>query len=80
MGLSLHPERLRRYKDGARLFYKYGQSDLARRAGLDEAIADETFAERADDGKPEEQVAVKVQRPNIREALVLTSDRPAHKR
>ncbi len=57
MGLSLHPGRLRRYKDVAHLLYKYGKSDLVRRAGLDEAIADEAFAERADDGKPEELAA-----------------------
>jgi len=57
VGLSLHPGRLRRYKDVAHLLYKYGKSDLVRRAGLDEAIADEAFAERADDGKPEELAA-----------------------
>jgi ubiquinone biosynthesis protein len=56
VGLSLHPERLRRYKDVAHLLYKYGKSDLVTRAGLDEAIADETLAER-DDPKPEELAA-----------------------
>ena len=56
VGLSLHPERLRRYKDVGRLLYKYGKSDLVKRAGLDEAIADETFASR-DGGKPEELAA-----------------------
>jgi predicted unusual protein kinase regulating ubiquinone biosynthesis (AarF/ABC1/UbiB family) len=56
VGLSLHPERLRRYRDVARLLYKYGNSDLVKRAGLDEAIADEAFTER-DDGKPEELAA-----------------------
>ena len=56
MGLSLHPGRLRRYKDVARLLYKYGKSDLVTHAGLDEAIADEAFSER-DDGKPEELAA-----------------------
>lgn len=57
VGLSLHPERLRRYKDVARLLYRYGKSDLVRRAGLDEAIADEAFAEQHDDGKPDELAA-----------------------
>ena len=56
MGLSLQPERLRRYKDVAHLLYKYGKSDLVKRAGLDDAIADETFEER-DEGKPEELAA-----------------------
>jgi predicted unusual protein kinase regulating ubiquinone biosynthesis (AarF/ABC1/UbiB family) len=56
VGLSLHPERLRRYKDVARLLYKYGKSDLVKRAGLDEAIADEAFAEPSD-GRPEELAA-----------------------
>jgi len=56
VGLSLQPERLRRYKDVAHLLYKYGKSDLVKRAGLDDAIADETFEER-DEGKPEELAA-----------------------
>ena len=55
MGLSLHPERLRRYKDVARLLYKYGQSDLVTRAGLDDAIAGEALSDR--DGKPEQLAA-----------------------
>ena len=38
MGLSLHPERLRRYKDIARLLFKYGRKDLVTRAGLDDAL------------------------------------------
>lgn len=47
MALSLHPERLKRYKDVARLLFKYGRSDLVRRAGLDEALAGETLAPQA---------------------------------
>ncbi len=38
MAISLKPERLRRYKDIARLFIKYGRSDLINSASLDEAI------------------------------------------
>ena len=53
MSLSLHPERLKRYKDVARLLFKYGRSDLVRRAGLDEALAGETLTPEAD-AKPEE--------------------------
>ncbi len=56
MGLSLHPERLRRYADIARVLYKYGKSDLVRRAGLDEAIAGDALAE-GEEGKPEELAA-----------------------
>lgn len=38
MGISLKAEHLRRYKDIAALFIKYGRSDLIKAAGLDEAI------------------------------------------
>ncbi len=48
MGLSLHPERLKRYKDVARLLFKYGRSDLVRRAGLDEALAGESLTADTD--------------------------------
>ncbi len=53
VGLSLHPDRLKRYKDVARLLFKYGRSDLVRRAGLDEALAGESLT-AAPDVKPEE--------------------------
>ena len=39
VSLSLRPERLKRYKEIARLLFKYGRSDLVTRAGLDEALA-----------------------------------------
>ncbi len=54
MSLSLQPERLKRYKDVARLLFKYGRSDLVRRAGLDEALAGESLTPDADAAKPEE--------------------------
>jgi ubiquinone biosynthesis protein len=38
MGISLNPEHLKRYKDIAALFLKYGRSDLVKSAGLEEAI------------------------------------------
>lgn len=41
MGLSLNPARLKRYKDIARLLYKYGRKDLVTRAGLDDMLTDE---------------------------------------
>lgn len=39
----MRPDRLKRYRDLARLLLKYGRSDLVTRAGLDEIIADETI-------------------------------------
>ncbi|HYE99777.1 MAG TPA: AarF/UbiB family protein [Planctomycetota bacterium] len=44
MGLSLKPRSIKRYKDIARLFLKYGRSDLLRSTGLDEALEGETAA------------------------------------
>jgi predicted unusual protein kinase regulating ubiquinone biosynthesis (AarF/ABC1/UbiB family) len=38
VGLSLRPERLRRYSEIARVLYKYGRSDLVARAGLEAAL------------------------------------------
>jgi ubiquinone biosynthesis protein len=75
VGLSLHPERLRRYKDVGRLLYKYGKTDLVKRAGLDEAIAGEAFAER-DDGTPD-QLAADLERLAFN---ILSSDRPNRRR
>jgi ubiquinone biosynthesis protein len=53
VGLSLHPERLKRYKDVARLLFKYGRTDLVTHAGLDEALVGEALTPAAD-VKPEE--------------------------
>src|SRR5881227_1287467 len=38
MGISLNPDHLKRYKDIAALFFKYGRSDLVKSAGLEDAI------------------------------------------
>jgi ubiquinone biosynthesis protein len=38
MGISLKSEHLKRYKDIAWLFMKYGRSDLVKQAGLEEAL------------------------------------------
>ncbi len=57
VGLSLHPDRLKRYKDVARLLYKYGRTDLVSRAGLDDALAGETLASEDQAGKPDELAA-----------------------
>jgi predicted unusual protein kinase regulating ubiquinone biosynthesis (AarF/ABC1/UbiB family) len=53
VGLSLHPQRLKRYKDVARLLFKYGRSDLVKRAGLEDALVDEELAATAGP-RPEE--------------------------
>ncbi|HEY8228547.1 MAG TPA: AarF/UbiB family protein [Pyrinomonadaceae bacterium] len=42
MGVSLKPERLKRYKDVAMLLIKYGRSDLVSEAGLDGLPLDDT--------------------------------------
>jgi predicted unusual protein kinase regulating ubiquinone biosynthesis (AarF/ABC1/UbiB family) len=54
MGISLKPEHLKRYKDIAWLFMKYGRSDLVKQAGLDETLKD-------DDGPIAETGAVKAE-------------------
>src|SRR4029078_6397032 len=41
MGISLKPEHVKRYRDIARLLFKYGRSDLVNTAGLDEALLPE---------------------------------------
>jgi ubiquinone biosynthesis protein len=49
--LSLRPDHVRRYKDIARLLFRYGRGDLVRRAGLSELLPDEpreTLGERAE--------------------------------
>ena len=46
MGVSLKPERLKRYKDVAMLLIKYGRSDLITQAGLEDSVElDEITAE-----------------------------------
>jgi predicted unusual protein kinase regulating ubiquinone biosynthesis (AarF/ABC1/UbiB family) len=40
MGLSLKAEHLKRYRDIARLLWKYGRSDFVTKAGLDQALDD----------------------------------------
>jgi predicted unusual protein kinase regulating ubiquinone biosynthesis (AarF/ABC1/UbiB family) len=48
MGISLAPEHLKRYKDIAALFVKYGRADLLKGAGLEEAISPEAAATASD--------------------------------
>jgi predicted unusual protein kinase regulating ubiquinone biosynthesis (AarF/ABC1/UbiB family) len=44
MGITLKGEHLKRYKDIAALFMKYGRSDLVKNAGLEEVAAPEAVA------------------------------------
>src|SRR5436190_4985484 len=44
MGISLKPDRLKRYKDVAMLLMKYGRSDLISQAGLEESVLPEEMA------------------------------------
>ena len=57
MSLSLQPERLRRYKDIARLLLKYGRKDLVTRAGLDEALEGELVPESDQNDDPAQLAA-----------------------
>ncbi len=55
MGISLKPEHLKRYKDLAGLFLKYGRSDLVTNSGLDDLIPDSDHpTETITDPKAEE--------------------------
>ncbi|HET7672016.1 MAG TPA: AarF/UbiB family protein, partial [Burkholderiales bacterium] len=47
MNLSLRPEHLKRYKDFARLLFKYGRRDLVARAGLSELMPQEPDEDEA---------------------------------
>src|SRR5206468_3968524 len=47
VNLSLRPEHLKRYKDFARLLFKYGRRDLVARAGLNELLPQEAEEDEA---------------------------------
>jgi len=57
VGISLHPERLKRYTDIARLLFKYGRSDLVARAGLEEALGAQDVSSASNAPPPEELAA-----------------------
>jgi len=54
MGISLKPEHVKRYRDIAKLLFKYGRSDLVNTAGLDDALLPEDSATEPAGSKPEE--------------------------
>jgi predicted unusual protein kinase regulating ubiquinone biosynthesis (AarF/ABC1/UbiB family) len=57
MGILLKGEHLKRYKDIAALFMKYGRSDLVKSAGLEEAVATEPVAAPSEEKLAEELAA-----------------------
>ena len=52
--MKIDLEHLKRYKDIALLFIKYGRSDIIKQAGLEEAVADEEETSDATDEQKEE--------------------------
>src|SRR5690348_8134638 len=48
VGVALAPQHIGRYRDFAKLFLKYGRSDIIRNAGL----ADTLLPENSEDGTP----------------------------
>lgn len=53
MGISLRPDRLKRYKDLAQLLFKYGRADLVTRAGLDEVVTGDPVADDREAASPD---------------------------
>ena len=57
MVVSFKPERLRRYKDVAKLLIKYGRSDLISAAGLEDSVLPDEIAEESGAAAPAEELA-----------------------
>lgn len=57
MVVSLKPERLKRYKDVAKLLIKYGRSDLLSPAGLENSVLPEEIAAESGTIAPAEELA-----------------------
>ncbi len=57
MGIKLDPQYLKRYKEIAGLLMKYGNSDLVKNAGLEEALKDDENLNRQVKGTAEELAA-----------------------
>src|SRR5260221_14787249 len=54
MGISVSGEHLKRYKDIAALFMKYGRSELVRNAGLEEALVEAPVATPSEENLAEQ--------------------------
>ena len=52
MGISLHPKHLKRYGALAKMLIKYGNTDLVKNAGLDQALLDDDLDVDADGAAP----------------------------
>ena len=57
MVVSLRPERLKRYKDVAKLLIKYGRSDLISAVGLEDSVLPDEIAEESGAAAPAEELA-----------------------
>jgi ubiquinone biosynthesis protein len=53
VGISLHPDRLKRYKDLARILIKYGRGDVLAHVGLEGVLSGEAVPEAAHGPDPE---------------------------
>src|SRR5258708_40205252 len=61
MGISISGEHLKRYKDIAALFMKYGRSELVKNAGLEEALVEAPVATPSEE-KLAEQLAADLEK------------------
>lgn len=57
VAISLKPEHLRRYKEIARLLYKYGRTDVVKQMGLHDLLDDRESLVATDGPRPEELAA-----------------------
>ena len=62
MSLSLKPEHLKRYKDIAWLFMKYGRSDLVQQTGLAAALPDDEVTTTPEDAAKADDLAADLER------------------
>jgi ubiquinone biosynthesis protein len=62
MSLSLKPEHLKRYKDIAWLFMKYGRSDLVQQTGLAAALPDDEVTTTPEDATKADELAADLER------------------
>jgi ubiquinone biosynthesis protein len=62
MGISLRPRHLARYRDLARLLFKYGRSDLVKRTGLEGALLEEDRLEEGEGSAEAQELAADLER------------------
>ncbi len=62
MVVSFKPERLKRYKDVAKLLIKYGRSDLISAAGLEDSVLPDEIAQESGAAAPAEELAKDLER------------------